>query len=518
MKKSKYLGKLLFSFIAFIMLTLNVNAASATVGVSTSASQVVVGNTVKVTVTISSASALGSWEYSLYYDTSLFSLSSSTVDLHYAGYASNASTKSVSYSYTFKAKKSGTGKFYVNQTDVVGWDENRMTVTNGSRSVKVITQQQLQASYSKNNYLKNLEIEGFELNPAFDKNTLEYSVTLPPETEKIKINATKEDSKASISGAGEKEVSLGLNKFEIIVTAQNGSEKKYTLNVTVQELEPIEVAIGNSKFTVVRQAEMLEVPVTYELSTVFIDGEEVPALYNENLNITLVGLKDANGKIALYTYNEKDSSYTLYQELKFGSISIVPKEYNKKLSGYEEVEIEINGIKVKAFAKEGNKEFYIIYGMNTVSGNTQLYKYDKVENTIQRYEDGLVNDELTKNYVIVMALFGAGLVLSMLIVLGLLTSKSGNNYSGKEIKNIFNDNGWNDKPLSKKEKKLKAKQDKIEAKEKEKLAREEEKRLKDEEKNAKKKIKELKKQMIKDKETSKENDDEMYMLFDKNKK
>ena len=28
----------------------------------------------------------------------------------------------------------------------------------------------------------------------------------------------------------------------------------------------------------------------------------------------------------------------------------------------------------------------------------------------------------------------------------------------------------------------------------------------------------LKKQMIKDKETSKENDDEMYMLFDKNKK
>ena len=120
----------LFTFIT------KVNAAGATISVNTSASQIIVGNNITVTVTISSSSPLGSWEYNLNYDKNIFSLVSSDVGLHYAGVVQNNSTKAVSYRYTFKANKSGNASFYIDASTVFGFDESIFEVTNGKRNVR----------------------------------------------------------------------------------------------------------------------------------------------------------------------------------------------------------------------------------------------------------------------------------------------------------------------------------------------------------------------------------------------
>ena len=415
----KKVSRLLFSLLAFITLAVSTKAASANIAVSTNASRIVLNNNVRVTVTISSSQPLGSWEYTLNYDTSAFSLVSSDVNPHYAYVASNGNTKSVSYNYTFKAKKTGTFNFYVNGTNVIGWDDSTFSVTNGSRRV---TQQQLQDSYSKNNDLSSLSVEGFELSPEFNKDTLEYSVTLPPEITNIVINASKADNTASISGIGEMPVSLGLNKFEIIVTAQNGSTKTYVINATVEDLDPINVTVDGKNYTVVRQAEALEVPHTFMTTTTFIDGIEVPALHSDITDITLVGLKNDAGRIALYSFDVNANVYELYQEIKFNSFSIVPKDYQEEMDGFAKTKVEINGIEVPAFVKEGDKEFYIIYGLNTETGTTQLYKYDTNEKTFQRYvKDNILDDPTYKNFLIVMALFGGGLLISLIIIISLAT-------------------------------------------------------------------------------------------------
>ena len=78
-------------------------------------------------------------------------------------------------------------------------------------------------TYSSNNYLKSLSIDGYSLSPEFNKDTTEYTVEVPNGTDKITIDASKEDSTASISGTGEKEVAEGTNKFEINVEAENGN-------------------------------------------------------------------------------------------------------------------------------------------------------------------------------------------------------------------------------------------------------------------------------------------------------
>ena len=187
MKKVLKLLTFIFSLFLFIS---SVNAASATISVNTSASQVIVGNNVNVSVTISSSSALGSWEYNLNYDKNIFTLVSSDVELHYAGVVQNANTKSVTYRYTFKAKKSGSASFYIDASSVIGFDESVFSVTNGKRNVKVITYAEYQSSLSNNNNLKSLTVEGSELTPEFNKDVTEYTVSVNADTSGFRYDTT----------------------------------------------------------------------------------------------------------------------------------------------------------------------------------------------------------------------------------------------------------------------------------------------------------------------------------------
>ena len=66
-------------FLSIFLLNTSIKAASATISVKSNSS-VVVGNTVKVTVTLSSSSSLGSWDFSIGYDTSLLRMTSSTAE------------------------------------------------------------------------------------------------------------------------------------------------------------------------------------------------------------------------------------------------------------------------------------------------------------------------------------------------------------------------------------------------------------------------------------------------------
>ena len=410
----KNLIKIITLCVGFFILTTNVSAGTASINVITNYSQIIVGNQVNVTVTVSSPEALGTWEYNLTYDSSMFDLVSGQPSM--VDFARNGTTKSKSYNYTFRAKKSGSSKFSITGADVAGFiNEQSQKLSIGSRTVKVITKAQLEASYSKVNDLKSLEVTGYDLEPEFNKDTLEYNVTLPPLTEKATIVATKADSRSTVVGAGEKELTLGLNKFEIVVTAQNGGVKTYKLNITVEDLEPIEVKIGSGIYTVIRQKEGLTIPTTFQESTVTIDEKEVPSFINKELDITLVGLKDKDGNISLYQY--KDGKYTKHNQLSFTAYHIIPLDY-EELDGYTKKEISINKVKVNCFVKE-DSDFYIFYGQNLENGSKSLYKYDSIEKTIQRLDESDLTN-IDESFKIATYCFLGSTLLSVVIILYLL--------------------------------------------------------------------------------------------------
>ena len=86
-----------------------------------------------------------------------------------------------------------------------------------------------------NNNLKELNIEGVEIEPKFSPNVTSYEAEVDYDKEKVVISAVCDGDNCSVSNAGEKELQVGENRFEIVVTAENGSRKKYNIFINRKE-------------------------------------------------------------------------------------------------------------------------------------------------------------------------------------------------------------------------------------------------------------------------------------------
>ncbi len=395
------------------------SAASCKIGVS-APNQVIVGKSFKVTVTVSSNASLGSWEYTLSYDSSKVKLNSGSLRVVDYG---NGSSKSRSYSYTFTALKSGTATFKPVNASILDYSSTNECLSGvGSDSVTMKTQAEIEASYSKNNNLSSLSVEGVELSPAFDPNTLEYSATLPVDTTKAIINASVQDSKATVAGTGEVSVVDGPNKIEVVVTAQNGDKKTYVINITVEELDPIEVKVEGKKYTIVRKSGQVEnIPVGFSETKVKIKDQDITAYKSDITKLTLVALKDEEGKISLFVYNSSSNEFSSFKELKGASTNLilldkpedkVPDGFVKTTFKYKEE--DINGFKLK----DGKDEnFYLVYAQNLETGSKGFYLYDKKDNTFQKYFGDLVeikNEQIKIMSYIIFAL--SGLIILFILV------------------------------------------------------------------------------------------------------
>lgn len=418
----KLLSLGVITLLSSLLVVTNTNASSATISVLSSSSQVVVGKTFKITVKISSSVPLGSWDYTLNYNSSYASLVSSDVPLRYASYG-DGSLKTKSYTYTFKALKSGKPRFYVSNTAVIDWDFGTMSVSNGERYVTFITQAELEASYSKNNNLSSLGVDGYTLTPEFNASTTSYTVDMGSDITSIKITASKADSTASVTGTGEFPVSEGINTFEIKVTAQNGDVKTYTINVNVEDKNPINVTYDDINYVVVKRKELLTMPSSFTETTVKINDLDIPGFYSETLKYTLLGLKNPEGVVSLFIYD--NGEYTPYIELSLNNIVFTPLKYNKTIENYEKTTILINTVEVEAFKISDKSDYAIVYGKNVETGNTGLYLYDSEENTLQRYNDeesDILRKDI-KDYLLIIFIFGAGLGLSVIYIIISLASK-----------------------------------------------------------------------------------------------
>jgi len=415
----KNLKKLIFVLVIFGIGLIKVNAASALINVTTNKSSVVVGNTVTVTVKVSSTVALGAWEFDLSYNSSLLRLTNG--DGNIVDYVSSNNVKTKTYTYTFKALKSGTATVGVSNYSVLDFNEDKMSTTAKSTSIKIITQEQLQQSYSKNNYLKSLTVDKGSLSPSFNKDTLEYTLELENGTEKLVVGASVEDAKAKLSGTGTISVSEGSNKITIKVTAENGNVKNYVINAIVKELEPVNVVIDGKDYSVVRKEGVIDPPKNYDKSTTVINGTEVLSYKSSITGYTLVALKDSEGNIAYYKY--EDDKFTLYHEISFNNINVIILDFNNKIipNNYFKTTIGINNEEITVYKLDESSDYSLIYGMNTETGDKNLYIYDNVENTIQRYnneEVKLVNEKINEYRKIIIGLIIAIGVLIVGFIIG----------------------------------------------------------------------------------------------------
>lgn len=381
----KYFKKIIFILIVFILELNSVNAAS-NYTVSLSNSNVSKGK--NVTLYIKATNCAGR-----------FNISSSDSTI-----ASVAETYAFVDNSTYEIKIStlntGTATISINAFDVTDYNGNKVM---GTKSLKINVSSgnnnssnnnantNTNSTKSNDASLKKLEIEGVKLDPDFKSNVLEYKALVEAGTEKVKINAVANHDKANISGIGEISVSDGMNQLEVIVAAEDGSTKKYIVNLTVKEYDPITVKIDKKNYTVVRKAADLPEVDLFESCEVDIGDDKVAGYYNDKLNIYLIGLKDDKGNINLYTYDSKSKKYVQYKWVTVGGITLYLRKSSVDLENFKEYKTIIRNTSVNIYKLAKRDEIGLIYGTNVATNNTGYYLYDKKEETLARYYSGEVD-------------------------------------------------------------------------------------------------------------------------------
>ncbi len=391
------------------------------VSVSTSCSSqnsVTLGNTVSVTVR-GNASDSVMWDLSISYDSSKLQLISGTTH-----YISDNFSSSTALTYKFKTIALGNAYVKVANAEVATASGESASNRSGSCNINIVKKAPETPKSSDNN-LKSLSIEGQNLSPEFNKDTLEYSVELSSDTEKINVNAEKSDSKASIKGNGEIDVKEGLNKIEIVVTAENGSTKTYVINATVKEKDPINVKVDGKNYTVVRKLDGLKVPQTFNEKDVTINDETIKGCYNESLDYTLVALKDENNNIKFYIYNEGKNTYSKFNMISSADLNVIvlkledkddiPYRYSKTVFNYNDDNIDGYSY--------GNTDFKVIYGINAITGEEGLYQYDIRDNTLQRFFNEQTNlyVNLVQKLKLAFIILGSVILIFTIIIIILLS-------------------------------------------------------------------------------------------------
>lgn len=434
----KRIKKIFMAMLIGLLFPCIVNAASGSINIASS-STVVVGNKVTVTVTISSGTKMGSWQMSLNYDKSYLQLTNSTArdgGTFMIDYAEDPGVLKKTYTFTFKTLKSGTTKLSVDgYRAYVSSDLSALSLSANTKQIRIITQAELEASYSKNNNLSALEVEGFTLTPEFKTDILEYSVVVPENTKEVNIKANVQDKRASVNGIGTQAVNPGANKFSVVVRAQSGAEKTYVINVEVKDENPINVTVNGKNYTVVKIKENLPAASLYTETTININGFEIPAYKNDNTNLVLVGLKDEEGNISLYIYNKDKNEYQEYNEIGVNKITIYPLTSNEEIKGYKKDTITINGVKVDGYYYTKDSDYVIIYGINVETGDKGFYMYDKKMQSLIKYNDEYIID-LNKKielYTYIIIGFSGVFILMIIIMIVLAKKKSGKKKKQKPI-------------------------------------------------------------------------------------
>ena len=129
---------------------------------------------------------------------------------------------------------------------------------------RYITQNSVVDTRSSNNYLSSLSVEGYEISPAFNADTNNYTMNVKSDVSELKLSAIPADNNSKVVVDGNLDLVSGDNNVTVTVTAENGYKRVYTIVVT-KEKDPNDIdatisklVINNAKIKGVFSPEVLE--------------------------------------------------------------------------------------------------------------------------------------------------------------------------------------------------------------------------------------------------------------------
>ena len=446
----KILSFLLSAVLVFSLFAVPVSAASASFSLTGSGS-VTVGSKVTVGVRLSGSEKIGSWRFSLSYDPSVLEYVSGA-DSGGGGAVlfsdSSDGVSSYSRNVVFRARKVGSSSLSISGGQVVSFDSaSNMSISGASKTVTVVEAPTLSAE----NNLSSLTLSSGSLSPDFNPQTTAYSLSVPFEVRSLVFSATPKDSKASVAVSGADALVVGANTVSIVVTAQNGAKKTYTVTVTREEseLSGVTANIEDKTYQIAYDPEGLQTPAGYEMTTATLGDKKILAFASPEKNVLVSFLyTEAVEDGAWYVFNDEKDLFTPYVSLQgqaIGFVVLTPGEDVTVPQGFQVETITIGEQNVSVYAGKDSKEngIYLIYGF-AANKEVGFYYYDSNLGTFSTYfmadssafkeankeidslEKALKNAETkTEFYLIILLAVGIVAVLLLIaLIISLATRKA----------------------------------------------------------------------------------------------
>lgn len=267
---------------------------------------------------------------------------------------------------------------------------------------------------AKNNdaTLKSLDVSGFTLIPTFNKDTTSYNISVNNNITGLNITAVPNDDKAKVTISGNKGWKEGINTVRITVTAEDGSEKVYIVNVNRKAannapapskssnnyLENIYVNDGelkpnfdknnsNYNIKVPNDVEELDLKIFAEdtKSTINIIGNDN---FKIGMNVVTVEVTAEDGSVRVYTLNvdrDEKVNQNKLKDLIITNGEISPRFDSNKFEYEVNVSNKVNKLDITALPEFANSTVEIIGNDNLREGNNAILIKVTDENGFVQY-------------------------------------------------------------------------------------------------------------------------------------
>ena len=176
-----------------------------------------------------------------------------------------------------------------------------------------------QAEYDKlrNRNLKTLTVSGYDINPVFNKNTVEYYLTVSNDVTSLKVTALPENDAAKVTITGDTDLKGIENDILITVKSEKGLTKTYKIHVTKQKEASISLKtleIEDAKF----ETEFSSKKYNYniEVNQAEVEPLKIKAKANtDSANVEIIGNDSslAVGANIITILVSKDNEVVTYQ-------------------------------------------------------------------------------------------------------------------------------------------------------------------------------------------------------------
>ncbi len=258
---------------------------------------------------------------------------------------------------------------------------------------------------STNKNLSSLKVTPSTLNPKFNVDTTQYTMTVGENIDKLNIEAIAEDKKAKVEITGNENLKLGDNIIKIAVTAEDGTIRTYIITVTKEET----VQLGLSELLIEGMTLTPEFSTGVYEYTVSSDNKELKELNitakpsEKDAKIEIIGnsnFKEGENVITiLVSKGEETVTYQIKLDIKNASI-VEKTEENNNIIYYVGgailaviLLIIIIVVVKKRKSETRNEEDDNFTYYSQIKTNTQESKEDVKEEL-----DNKINDNNTENF------------------------------------------------------------------------------------------------------------------------